>query len=117
MKNERLIKNIIENKGATLTSELQNANLNKGYMVSIPNYERVVSLDSLSSVEEIESTLNEYKTIAKKNNAFIGCWVYENNLYINLSKNYKRLKNAIRIGKQNAQLGIYDLSINDTILL
>lgn len=113
MKNE--IKEIIKNGGATLDTNLKNADLKNGYMVSMVGYENIISLDNLSSMEEIEETLNEYKRIAKRNNAFIGAWVDDNKIYLDISKNYKRLVNAIKIGKKNKQLAIFD--INNSLVI
>lgn len=113
LKNE--IKEIIKNGGATLDTNLKNADLKNGYMVSMVGYENIISLDNLSSMEEIEETLNEYKRIAKRNNAFIGAWVDDNKIYLDISKNYKRLVNAIKIGKKNKQLAIFD--INNSLVI
>lgn len=111
------IKEIIKNGGATLKADLTNADLQGGYMVSMQDYETVIELSKFDSVDEIEKTLNEYQKVSKKIGAFIGIWINDNKAYIDLSKNYKRKGNAIKIGLKNKQLGIFDLANTQTIML
>lgn len=114
---KKLIDEIVRNGGATLNTELENANLNGGYMVSMAGYETVISLDELKDYKQVEKILIEYKKLARKNKAFVGAWVNENKLYLDLSKNYKRLGNAIKIGKKNNQLAIFDINNLEEIML
>lgn len=114
---KNLINEIVKNGGATLNTELQNANLNNGYMVSMVGYETVIALDELKDYKQVEKTLIEYKKQARKNNAFIGAWINENKLYLDLSKNYKKLGNAIKIGKKNNQLAIFNIEKLEEIML
>lgn len=111
------IKRIIKNGGATLNNNLKSANLTSGYMVSMTGYETIIPLDSFNSITEIENTLQEYQKISKKVGAYIGLWINDNKIYIDLSKNYKKLGNAMKTGKQNNQLGIFNLNTMNEILL
>ena len=114
---KRLINEILKNGGATLNTELENANLKNGYMVSMAGYETVISLEDLKDYKQVEKILIKYKKLARKKGAFIGAWINENKLYLDLSKNYKRLGNAMKIGKKNNQLAIFDINNLEEIML
>ena len=110
---KKLIKKILENGGATLNAKLENANLNSGYMVSEVGAEKVFRLDD---VEGIESTLKEYaKRISS--NEYVGAWVDDNKLYIDISKHYKSKKQALKVGAENKQLAIFDVASAESIYL
>ena len=110
---KKLIEKIIKNGGATLTSTLEDADLKNGYMVSEVGAERVFGLDE---VEEIEKTLIEY---AEKitTNQFVGAWMDDDKLYIDISRHYKSKKQALRVGADNKQLAIYDIANEESIYI
>lgn len=110
---KKLIEKIIKNGGATLTSTLEDADLKNGYMVSEVGAERVFGLDE---VEEIEKTLIEY---AEKitTNQFVGAWLDDGKLYIDISRHYKSKKQALRVGADNKQLAIYDIANEESIYI
>lgn len=110
---KKLIKKILENGGATLDAKLEDADLTKGYMVSEVGAEKVFGLDD---VEGIEKTLKEY---AEKitSNEYVGAWVDDNKLYIDISKHYKSKKQALKVGAENKQLAIYDIASAESIYL
>jgi len=103
------IKDIIKNGDATLDTNGDSANLNGGFMVAVPNHETVISLNDLKDFRQVEKTINEYKALARKNNGFVGCWVNDNKIYIDISKHYKQLKRAIKKGIEYKQLAIFDI--------
>lgn len=113
MKTKKLINEILKNGGATLTSTLESAELKSGYMVSEAGAEKVFGLDE---VEDIEKTLIEY---AEKitTNQFVGAWVDDSKLYIDISKHYKSKKQALRVGADNKQLAIYDIANAESIYI
>ena len=110
---KKLINEIIKNGGATLTSTLESAELKNGYMVSEVGAEKVFGLDK---VEEIEKTLIEY---AEKitSNEYVGAWVDDGKLYIDISKHYKSKKQALRVGADNKQLAIFDIANAESIYI
>ena len=103
---KKLINEIIKNGGATLTSTLEDAELKNGYMVSEVGAEKTFRLDE---VEEIEKTLIEYAEKISANE-YVGAWVDDNKLYIDISRHYKSKKQALRVGADNKQLAIFDIA-------
>ena len=86
-----------------LTSDFKSAAFNSGYMVSLQDYEFQTSIELLSS-----ELLEEYRMIAMENNAYIGFWLDNNDLYVDLSINIDNLNEAIKIAQENKQLAIYN---------
>lgn len=110
---KKLIKKILENGGATLNAKLEDADLTNGYMVSEVGAEKVFSLDD---VEGIEKTLKEYAEKISINE-YVGAWVDDNKLYIDISKHYKSKKQALKVGAENKQLAIFDIASAESIYL
>lgn len=110
MNKQELVKAINDNGGATLTSDFKSAAFNGGYMVSLENYEFKTSIELLSS-----ELLEEYRMIAMKNNAYIGFWLDNNDLYVDLSINIDDLNEAIKIAQENKQLAIYNCMKGESI--
>ena len=110
MNKQELLQAITANGGATLTSDLKEATLKSGYMVSLEDHELKTSIELLDS-----SLLKEYQTIAKGNNAYIGFWLDNDDLYVDISINIDNINEAIKTAKANKQLAIYNCSKGETI--
>ena len=110
MNKQELIKAIQDNGGATLTSDFKSAAFNSGYMVSLENYEFKTSIEHLSS-----ELLEEYQTIANDNQAYIGFWLDNDDLYVDISINIDNLNDAIKIAQENKQLAIYNCEKGESI--
>lgn len=114
MKLEEL-KRIIKDGGATLTKELKKAELNGGYMVSLEGAESQVKGDDYQAINQ---AIKEKQELIKNNdNLFIGLWLDDDIMFIDVSINIKDKVEALEFGKRNKQLAIYDLINNDSIYL
>jgi hypothetical protein len=102
MNNKEIIKETLKNGGLTLDLKAK-----KGFMCSIYGMEKTFTIDHL---EELEKELDNYKRIAKtKKGLYVGLWVNDNIIYLDLSKLYKSKSQAIKKGIENKQKAIYDL--------
>lgn len=109
------IKKIIENKGETLTKELKKAELNKGFMVSLEGTEVQKNVNDINGIKK---AIEEKQEIIKnKNNLYIGLWLDNNIMYIDISINIIDKVEALEFAKYNKQLAIYDIINNDSIYL
>lgn len=105
MKIEKIKNAIIENGGITLdTRTLENANLKTGYMVSLSGYEIITTIDNLTI-----NTLLAHAKIAHALGGYVGLWLDNDNLYIDISLNIKSLRKSLRVAKLHNQLAIYDI--------
>lgn len=94
---------IVKNGGGTFTRSLEDANLKKGFMVSLPNHEQVMELETASKVN-IKSMVDA----ALQANAYIGTWLSSGMLYLDLSIQVDSLEEAMKLGLEYNQLAIYD---------
>lgn len=109
------IKKIIENGGETLTKELKKADLKKGFMVSLEGTETQTQGDDYQAIKK---AIEDKQAIIKdNNNMYIGLWLDNNIMYIDISINIIDKVEALEFAKYNKQLAIYDLKNNDSIYL
>ena len=111
MELKELINDIICKGGATLDRDLQPIDTKTGYMVSYFETEKTYDLSDID-YKEISNLILKRQTDLKENE-YLGFWVYKGKLYIDISINIKSLEQAQKVGIDNNQLSIYDLS-NDT---
>lgn len=106
-------KKIIKNGGATIDKHGENIQKNNGFMVSILGYEYTTKNE-----QDAQKKVLEYmKIIEKDNNLFVGVWLENNIIYVDLSMWFLEKDVALEIGKKNRQLAIYDLKENKSIYL
>lgn len=109
------IKKIIENKGETLTKELKKADINGGFMVSLEGTETQTKGDDYQAIKKAIEDKREI--IKDKSNLYIGLWLDNNIMYIDISINIIDKVEALEFAKYNKQLAVYDLVHNDSIYL
>lgn len=111
--NESILKEVIKKGGATLDKELQPIQTKKGYMYSLAGAEKTFQLNDTDNIIKI---IKEYqKTL--KNNCYIGLWIDNNLLYVDISKLESNKTRALQLAEDNMQLAIYDLAKNESIYL
>lgn len=111
--NLKQVKQAVEkNRGATLTSDLDKAVINNGYMVSLQGHEFKTSLELLTS-----NLLKTYQQTAENNNAYIGFWLDNQELYVDISINIHDYMQAVQIARDNEQLAIYNCRTGESIYL
>lgn len=111
------IKNIIskglKNGGFTIDKELKDINEKNGFMVSIIGFEKTYTINDLEKLgEDIKTYQN---IIATKKNYYIGLWIDQDIIYLDISKHYKDKQNAIEAGIENNQMAIWDIKKGESI--
>lgn len=81
----------------------------KGYMVSLPNHELILS------PEELVDKGMEYFEKHKDTHYFIGCWYSDGKFYLDLSENVQFLGIAMALGKHHNQKAIWDCTLGVSI--
>ena len=115
MLNDKMIKKILKNGGATLDYNYNNFNSKDGFMVSLDSYEAKVDIDN---IEAIKKEIETKKEIAKKiKGAYIGLWLDKGLVYIDISKHIIDYNRALEVARNNKQLAIYDLKNDNSIYL
>ncbi len=80
-----------------------------GYMVSIPDKEVVFNNFQEFNQVSVNNFIVENLNLLKRDNYFIGTWIYEGKIYLDISINLSSKSEAIKAGKKNNQLAIYDI--------
>lgn len=108
-----MIKKILENGGATLNpNTLEDAGLKEGYMVALNELEEVIPVESFNA-----SQLERMASIARAKGGYLGAWVNDNKVYLDISYNVLTRHDAIIIGEREKQLAIWDVKNMREIVL
>lgn len=109
------IMEIIKNGGSTLDYNLNDFNSENGFMVSLKGQE--VKIDK-SDIQGIKREIEEKRKFIKdKRGLFIGLWLEDDILYIDVSIHIVNYLRALEVARNNEQKAIYDLQKNDSIYL
>lgn len=106
---------IIDNGGVSYNPKKGIVNPTTGFMVSLPDSEKVVNVSELTSAD-IRAQLT--KMLARDSeNLFFGAWVDDNKVYLDFSLNLEDKNEALLFGELWAQLAIWDCANSETIYL
>lgn len=121
MKKENILKEVIKNGGLTVDYNLQPITKKSGFMVLLFGMETTVSLNDeeleKKLLEELERKISYILSTNKKNNLYIGFWIDNDILYMDISVLIVNKNNAIKKAIENMQLAIFDLQKNDSLYI
>lgn len=101
---------IIENGGATLDKNGFEVNYLRGYQVS----KHDIAILKVSEAEKIARTISKLlKRIAR--NEFVGVWVNEGRVYVDISEHVNSQGAAVRIGRARRQISVYEWATGNCI--
>lgn len=114
-----LIKDIVsktlENGGTTTSILTGEMNPVSGFMCSLKDC-AIIDIEQFntSSIEEI---IKDNNSLLLQENVYLGTWVNEGMVYIDISENITNIKEAIAVGIVRNQLAIFDCSRKEVITL
>lgn len=113
---EQFVKDVIANGGGSYNPNFGTTNPNKWYMVSLPQYERVVNEDQIRHALE-EMLAKSVDLTYHDPDYYIGAWFNQEDgkWYVDISQNIHSLKLAIKLGMAWGQKAIYDCA-NDRVI-
>lgn len=104
---EKFNAHIQVNGGATFTLQGRPTRLKSGFMVALKEFETVIKNPTKKKLDNfIKKNMKELK----KNNRYIGGWMDNNKLYLDISVNVKCPIKAVKKGKKEKQLAIFDIA-------
>lgn len=113
---KEIILESIKKGDATLDKYYKPINKMNGYIVSIANYETTFNINT--DINIIINKVQEYQDkIKNKQHYFIGIWIDNDTIYLDISKHFLDKQNAVNFGIDNGQLAIYDLKNDKSIYL
>ena len=114
MNANKFIQLLKENSGVSYNMITKEYNPNKGFFVSLPNLETKVSLNSLN-VDNIATFINKHRTLLQDKTKFVGGWVDNNIVYLDISEQIENKREALERGYKYNQLAIYDANLGQVI--
>ena len=115
MLNNKMIKEMINNGGATLDVDYNNFNTSAGYMVSIKGQEKKININDIENIKK--EITKKRELIKNRKGYYIGLWVDNDILYIDISKHIIKYNRALEVARNNKQLAVYDLKNDKSIYL
>ena len=117
MNTSQLLNQVLTTGGATIKPNLS-LFTGKGYAVAVSKvFERVIPLDG--DARNLQALFNghltELRFAAASRGAYIGAWVFEGKLYLDLSEVVQNKAKAVDLGLKRGQLGIFDFENQVTI--
>ena len=106
------INNIIKEGGATIDKEGNTAQLKSGYYASVEGMEQTISLKNIDFEILKNDIIQKLIYINTYKNMFLGFWVDQNILYVDISKHFIQKRDAINFGIKNDQKAIYNIKDN-----
>jgi hypothetical protein len=99
-----------DNNGATFSISTGELNPSTGYMVSVFGSESTFSANASGEerAEYVRTFVNKNAYELCKKGMFLGAWIYEGLVYLDISKNISNKRAAMTEGYLNAQLAIFD---------
>ena len=110
---DKFLSDITTFGGSTVSVVTGQREFKEGFFVSLKQFSEVHSLESYNDVilEFIAKNSNELK----KENRFLGGWIDDNNLYLNISTLILDKRTALETAYKNEKLAIYD-NLNKTVI-
>ena len=99
--------NILEQNGGSYNIVTGDVNPITGYMVSIKGCEQRIILDNFTK-EALNSFLIENIHLLCLDVYYLGAWVHNGYVYLDVSVNEPSESRALKLAKTNKQLAIYD---------
>jgi hypothetical protein len=81
-----------------------------GYMVAKRDSEYVVDKLTVAAIRKQQEKLIH-------SDCYLGIWLFEGKWYLDVSFNLQGYDSAIKIGRENHQIAIYDVAKNESIYL
>jgi len=112
---KEFLKSTIQNNGASYNLITGELNPNKGYMVALQGKEQRFVFDTYNTKSLQYNVANYIKDNALIliggvvcSDYFLGSWVHNGEIYLDISVNVGDLKEALFLGKKYKQLAIWD---------
>jgi hypothetical protein len=99
--------------GATLDRTL-NPVTDIKFVSSCYGHELKIALQALDTFD-LDLTLKHYKKLAKNLGAYIGLWIHQGFLYLDISKNFDTKEECLTFARGNRQIAIFDATTKQAI--
>lgn len=116
MKYDKIIKETLKNNGGSFNiSKSKIKKPLKGFMCSVKELLIIDKKDF--NVKLIKSLIKQEFQLLKENENYVGTWIENDKVYIDISSNFTSKEKALKVAKDNKQLAIFDLNNMKSIYL
>lgn len=112
---DQLAEVIRSSGGGTFDYNLDPVLRDNGYFVSVKGHEQVIPIDQLSEV--LESYIGKVGEFMEEDELFLGAWVENDQVYLDISRWFENKEEAIDFGRANDQRAIWDIKNNDSLYI
>lgn len=113
---QNILKEGIKNGGFTIDKNGKAPKCKSGYVVSDFGKEKTYLLNDKSDMLQLEKDIILYfDYIQSEDGANVGAWIEDGVLFLDISRIYQNKKEALKVGKKNRQLAIYDIKNDKSI--
>lgn len=113
---KELIEKALKNGGFTIDKNRKAPKCKSGYVVSDFGREKTYLLNDKSDMVKLEKDIIVYfDYIQNEDGANVGAWIEDGVLFLDISRIYQNKKEALKVGKKNRQLAIYDIKNDKSI--
>jgi hypothetical protein len=106
----------LSNGGASYSILSGELNPTQGYFVSLPNNEFKASLAGFNP-NMVQDFIYKNSEALNKENTFVGSWVDNGNVYLDVTVQVMDKRTALELGYRNGQRAIYDANLGQVINL
>ena len=117
IRDDKLVSEILLNGGITFDVKTNTKIIKHyGYMVAIEGCESKVAIEDFTKVQ-LDDYIEVYLNILNQTEYYLGAWVHEGFVYLDVSKYSEKLRNAEWLGVFENQIAIFDLENFEEITL
>jgi hypothetical protein len=109
------VASIVETNGGSYNLNTRELNPKRGYFVSIKGFEQVSKPNSIGS--SVSKFISENGFELSKHDRFVGAWLEDGELILDVSVNVLNLDDAKELGNKNDQTAIFDAENQEVIYL
>lgn len=112
---------IVSNEGASYNLSTGEMNPTTGYMVALKGCERIYTAPE--NLNQFQDVVQNYLSgdllniVLSNKDLYLGFWLHEGKLYIDLSENIQNKISALKMGMERGQITIYNCENTGSIFL
>lgn len=108
---QAIVEYTLAERGGTFSPDGGPCPYQSGYMIALQGYQSIVRQSDFTA-REVESYLALARKVHKKMKVqiFVGTWIFQGKVYLDLSVHSFYLQNALDFAKANNQIAVYDLT-------
>jgi hypothetical protein len=116
MEIQKFVASLLQNGGASFNLVTKDLNPKTGYLVSTLSNELKMPLEALN-IGLVLDYIHNKKLLLNESDFYLGGWINDDLVYLDVSQRYQDKRNALKKGIQNKQIAIFDCYKQEVIYL